>query len=187
VAAALAVASALSATIWQRRVRLAALKIQGFDYRQLWRALLLESLILLGIGCTVGIVFGMYGHALASRWLERATGFPAPFSLGGSQVLLTFALVTGIAIFVVALPGYTAARDGSYEFSGVDMAMDRLSRARRPSHGGINWEQHGDRRGLYECGGSLLARSVPHVVTRRATGAAGLRRSPTRCCAARRS
>jgi putative ABC transport system permease protein len=110
IAAALAVASALSATIWQRRARLAALKIQGFDHRQLWRALLLESLILLGIGCTDGILLGIYGHALASRWLELTTGFPAPFSLGGSQVLITFALVTGIAIFVVALPGYTAAR-----------------------------------------------------------------------------
>jgi putative ABC transport system permease protein len=110
IAAALAVASALSATIWQRRTRLAALKIQGFDHRQLWRALLLESLILLGIGCADGILLGIYGHALASRWLELTTGFPAPFSLGGSQVLITFALVTGIAIFVVALPGYTAAR-----------------------------------------------------------------------------
>ncbi len=51
IAAALSVASALSATVWQRRARLASLKIQGFDHRQLWRALLLESLILLGIGC----------------------------------------------------------------------------------------------------------------------------------------
>jgi putative ABC transport system permease protein len=110
VAAALAVASALSATIWQRRARLAALKIQGFDHRQLWRALLLESMILLGIGCTGGVLLGVYGHALASRWLERATGFPAPFSFGGSQVLLTFAIVTGLAILVVSLPGYTAAR-----------------------------------------------------------------------------
>ena len=37
VAAALAVASALSAALWQRRARLASLKIQGYDTKQLWR------------------------------------------------------------------------------------------------------------------------------------------------------
>ena len=51
IAAALAVASALSAAIWQRRARLASLKIQGYDTAQLWRALLLESAIVLGVGC----------------------------------------------------------------------------------------------------------------------------------------
>ena len=50
VAAALAVASALSATIWQRRARLAALKIQGYDAGQLWRAVLLESVVTIGVG-----------------------------------------------------------------------------------------------------------------------------------------
>ena len=98
------------AAVWQRRARLAALKIQGFDRLQLWRALLLESVILLSVGCLVGAVLGVYGHALASRWLRLATGFPAPFALGEAQVLLTLALVMGVAIFVVALPGYTAAR-----------------------------------------------------------------------------
>ncbi|HZL47761.1 MAG TPA: FtsX-like permease family protein [Solirubrobacteraceae bacterium] len=38
ITAALAVASSLSAAIWQRRARLASLKIQGYDQRQLWRA-----------------------------------------------------------------------------------------------------------------------------------------------------
>jgi putative ABC transport system permease protein len=110
IAAGLSVAIALSAAVWQRRARLAALKIQGFDRLQLWRALLLESAILLGVGCFVGAALGVYGHALASRWLRLTTGFPAPFALGELQVLFTFALVMGVAIFVVALPGYTAAR-----------------------------------------------------------------------------
>jgi putative ABC transport system permease protein len=109
-AAGFSVAIALSAAVWQRRARLAALKIQGFDRLQLWRALLLESAILLGAGCLVGATLGVYGHALASRWLRLTTGFPAPFALGEAQVLLTLALVMGVAIFVVALPGYTAAR-----------------------------------------------------------------------------
>ena len=36
IAAGLAVASALSAAVWQRRARLASLKIQGYDSGQLW-------------------------------------------------------------------------------------------------------------------------------------------------------
>ncbi|HST56918.1 MAG TPA: ABC transporter permease [Solirubrobacteraceae bacterium] len=110
ISAALAVASSLSAAIWQRRVRLASLKLQGFDYRQLWHSLLLESAIVLSIGCAVGAVLGVYGHALASRWLKLTTGFPAPFSLGVVGVLLTFLFVAGIALAVVALPGFLASQ-----------------------------------------------------------------------------
>jgi putative ABC transport system permease protein len=110
IAAALAVAAALSATIWQRRPRLASLKIQGYDTGQLWRALLLESAIVLGAGCAVGALTGVYGHALASRWLRLKTGFPAPFSLGLGQVALTFALLAAIALAVIAVPGRAAAR-----------------------------------------------------------------------------
>jgi putative ABC transport system permease protein len=110
IAAALAVASALSAAIWQRRSRLASLKIHGYDTGQLWRALLLESTIVLGIGCAVGALAGLYGHALASRWLRLQTGFPAPFQLGLGRVLLTLALLAAIALAVIALPGLLAAR-----------------------------------------------------------------------------
>jgi putative ABC transport system permease protein len=110
IAAALAVASALSAAVWQRRARLASLKIQGYDTAQLWRALLLESAIVLGVGCAVGAVAGIYGHALASRWLRLATGFPAPFEVGLLRVLLTLALLAFIALAVIALPGLAAAR-----------------------------------------------------------------------------
>ena len=53
---------------------------------------------------------GVYGHALASRWLRLRTGFPAPFALGLGGVLLTLALLAAIALAVVALPGLAAAR-----------------------------------------------------------------------------
>ncbi len=114
IAAALSVASALWAVIWQRRAKLASLRIQGFDYLQLWRALLLESLILLSIGCIDGVLLGIYGHALAGRWLKLTTGFPAPFSLAGLQIVETFVLVAGIAMAVVALPGWKAAKVPAY-------------------------------------------------------------------------
>ena len=110
IAAALAVASALSAAIWQRRARLASLKIQGYATAQLWRALLLESVIVLGAGCAVGAVAGIYGHALASRWLRLETGFPAPFAIGLGRVLVTLALLAAIALVVIAVPGLAAAR-----------------------------------------------------------------------------
>jgi putative ABC transport system permease protein len=110
IAAALAVASALSASVWQRRARLASLKIQGYDSAQLWRALLLESSITIVIGCAVGSAVGIFGHALAGRWLTLTTGFPAPFAVAPGQVALTLALVTSIALAVIALPGLAAAR-----------------------------------------------------------------------------
>ncbi|HWX46339.1 MAG TPA: FtsX-like permease family protein [Solirubrobacteraceae bacterium] len=110
ITAALAVASVLGATIWQRRARLASLKTQGFDELQLWRALLLESTISVAIGCADGAILGVYGHVLASRWLKLTTGFPAPFSLGAPEVLLALAIVTAITLLIVAAPGLSAAR-----------------------------------------------------------------------------
>jgi putative ABC transport system permease protein len=110
IAAGLAVASALSAAVWQRRARLASLKIQGYDSDQLWRALLLESTITVGVGCMVGGVVGIYGHALAGRWLTLTTGFPAPFSVAPTQVALTLMLITAVALAVIAIPGFAASR-----------------------------------------------------------------------------
>jgi putative ABC transport system permease protein len=110
IAAALAVAAALGAAVWQRRARLAALKIQGFEEWQLWRSLVLEGAVVLALGCAIGAVLGVYGHALANRYLQLATGFPAPFSLAGGQVLTALALVSGIALLVVAIPGWIATR-----------------------------------------------------------------------------
>jgi putative ABC transport system permease protein len=110
IAAALAVAAALSATVWQRRARLASLKIQGYNPAQLWRGLLLESGVMLGVGSLAGAIVGIYGHALAGHWLTITTGFPAPFSVGVAQVFLTLALITTIALAVIALPGLVAAR-----------------------------------------------------------------------------
>ncbi len=109
VASAVAIAFALGAAIWQRRPRLAALKIQGFDHRQLWRALLIEGAIVLTIGCSLGALLGLYGHALANRFLTTTTGFPAPFSLAGNSLLLTLLSVVGIALAIYGLPGWRAA------------------------------------------------------------------------------
>lgn len=110
IAAALALAAALGATTWSRRPRLAALMIQGFRPVQLWRAIMLESAIVLGIGCSLGLLLGVFGHLLANGWLERSTGFPAPFGFDGAQLLLTLLLLAAIALAAVAVPGLSATR-----------------------------------------------------------------------------
>ncbi len=110
VTGALAVAASLGAVIWQRRSRLAAMKTWGYDYLQLLRSLLLEAGILLAIGCFDGVAMGIYGHALADRWLRLTTDFPAPFTAGPVRVLLTVSIVLCIALVVVSLPGLAAAR-----------------------------------------------------------------------------
>jgi putative ABC transport system permease protein len=110
IAAVLAMAATMSAMIWQRRPRLADLKVDGFDRGVLWRALLLESGLLLGAGCSIGAVFGIYGQLLLSRALATVTGFPVAFSAGVTLALGSFALVTATAILILAIPGGLAAR-----------------------------------------------------------------------------
>lgn len=110
IAAALAMASAMGTAVWERRRRISALKVQGFDHRQLWRALMQETGFVLAVGSVVGAVAGVYGHVLASRYLELTTGYPTPFVLGVWNVITAVALVVGIAFAVAAFPGYAAAQ-----------------------------------------------------------------------------
>ena len=49
--AVLAMAAAMGAMVWQRRPRLAKLKLEGLPRVELWGTILLESLLLLGAGC----------------------------------------------------------------------------------------------------------------------------------------
>jgi putative ABC transport system permease protein len=108
-AAALALSVALSTAIYQRRQRLAAQKAIGYDRHQLWRSLIIESTVVLAIGCLDGAIVGLYGHALADRYLRLSTGFPAPFTVGVPYVTLTLLFVAAISLFVLAVFGYFAA------------------------------------------------------------------------------
>jgi putative ABC transport system permease protein len=110
IAAVLAMATAMGAMIWQRRARLASMKVDGYDERELWRALLYESALLLGAGCSIGALFGLYGQLLLSRTLATVTGFPVVFSVAGASALTDVVLVAGVAFAIVAIPGYLAAR-----------------------------------------------------------------------------
>jgi putative ABC transport system permease protein len=110
IAAILAMAAAMGATIWQRRPRLADMKVDGFGRHVLWRALLIESALLLGTGCSVGALCGIYGQILLSRMLATVTGFPVEPSIDVGVAAGGFVLVTSVAVLIVAVPGYLAAR-----------------------------------------------------------------------------
>ncbi len=110
IAAVLAMAGAMGSMIWQRRPQLAYIKRQGYKRGALWRALLCESALLLGAGCSLGALFGVYGQLLLSHALASVTGFPIVFSAGGLQAVSSFALVSAAAVAILALPGYLAVR-----------------------------------------------------------------------------
>ncbi len=109
IAATLATAGATAAMIWQRRGQLAYLKRQGYRRGVLWRALICESGLLLGTGCSIGAVFGLYGQLLLSHALASVTGFPVVFSVGVLVALWSVALVSVAAAAIVAVPGCLAA------------------------------------------------------------------------------
>jgi putative ABC transport system permease protein len=110
IAAVLAMATTMGAMIWQRRSRLASMKVDGFDQGELWRSLLCESAVLLGSGCSLGAAFGLLGQVVLTRALANTTGFPVVFAIDGTIAIAVFASVTAVAVTIVALPGYLAAR-----------------------------------------------------------------------------
>jgi putative ABC transport system permease protein len=109
IAAILAMAAAMGAMVWQRRPRLAKLKLEGFPRGELWRTILLESLLLLGVGCLTGAIFGLYGQQLADRALADVVNFPVVYSITALTALQSLALVTATALAILAVPGYVAA------------------------------------------------------------------------------
>ncbi|HEX5309416.1 MAG TPA: ABC transporter permease [Solirubrobacteraceae bacterium] len=110
VAAVLAMAAAMGAMIWQRRPRLAKLKLEGFARVELWRTLVLESVLLLGVGCFSGAVVGLFGQQLLDRALNLVINYPVVSSVGVVVALSSLALVTAAAVLMVAIPGWFAAR-----------------------------------------------------------------------------
>ena len=108
IVAVLAMAAAMANMVWQRRPRLAKLKLEGFPVGELWRTIILESVLLVGVGCTTGAVFGLYGQQLLDRALANVIGFPVVYSFGALVALTSLAIVTVASVAIVALPGYLA-------------------------------------------------------------------------------
>ena len=110
IATAIAMAAAMAGVVWLRRPRLAALKLSGFDDAAVWRTLVLESANVLGVGSSIGALFGLYGQLMLTSWLRDSTGFPTSYAAALPLALSVFAGVTVVAVGIAALPGLLAAR-----------------------------------------------------------------------------
>jgi putative ABC transport system permease protein len=107
--AVLAMAAAIGNMVWQRRPRLAKLKLEGFPRTELWRTILLESVVLLTVGCLTGALFGLYGQQLLDRALANVINFPVVYSVAAVSALVSVAIVAITAALIIAIPGYVAA------------------------------------------------------------------------------
>jgi putative ABC transport system permease protein len=109
IAAALATAAAMAASIWQRRASLASLRLQSFSRGQLRAILLLEASVVITAGCLTGAVAGVWAHAQIDRYLRLVSGFPAPFTPAIWQGLGQVGLILAGTLLALALPGSIAA------------------------------------------------------------------------------
>ncbi len=109
-AAVLAMAAAIGAIIWQRRPRLAKLKLEGFSRAELWATVVLESLLLLAVGCVSGAILGLLGQQLLDRALATTINYPVVYSVAVPTALAAASLVAVTATAVLTIPGYLAAR-----------------------------------------------------------------------------
>jgi putative ABC transport system permease protein len=110
IAAALAVAAVIGAMMFQRRPRLAKLKLEGFSPALLWRTIVLESVLLVGVGSLTGGLLALLGQRLLDQALLHVVNYPVVTSLGVVPVLGSIALVTAAAVLIVAVPGVFAVR-----------------------------------------------------------------------------
>jgi putative ABC transport system permease protein len=110
IAAIVAMTGAMAGMIWQRRPTIAAFKVHGYPERELWGALLLESALLLGTGCMLGAVFGLFTQAVMTRALVAITDFPIVYVAAGTTAIGILLIVTIVAVAMIALPGWLAVR-----------------------------------------------------------------------------
>ncbi len=110
IAAILAVAGATAAMVWQRRDLVAFMRCDGYPRGVLWRWLCLENACLIVVGAGSGAVLGLYGQVLATHFTATVTGFPVVYGSQLLTALLTAAVLSIVAVVMVALPGYLVAR-----------------------------------------------------------------------------
>jgi putative ABC transport system permease protein len=109
-AAILAMAAALGSSIWQRRVSLAELLLEGAPRSRLRLVLLTESILMLGAGCMAGAVGGAYGQFVIDSYLKHVTGFPVTGIATAARPLEMLALVIAAVVVLVSLPGWFASQ-----------------------------------------------------------------------------
>jgi putative ABC transport system permease protein len=110
VAAIIAMIAALGSNIWQQRVSLASLRLEGTRPSRLRRLLLVEALVMLGAGCVTGALGGLYGQLIIDGYLEHVTGFPVATLVTAERPVEIFAFVMIAVLALSAIPGFLASR-----------------------------------------------------------------------------
>ena len=110
IAAIVAMIAALGANIWQQRVSLASLRLEGTRPSRLRRLLLVEALVMLGAGCATGAVGGVYGQLIIDGYLKHVTGFPVATLVTARRPLEIFVGVVAAVLALAAIPGWLASR-----------------------------------------------------------------------------
>lgn len=109
-AAILAMAAALGSGIWQRRLSLADLHLEGAAPPRLRRVLLIEAALTLSTGCVLGALAGVYGQVVIDTYLRGVTGFPVASFTTSTQPLEIFILVIVVVLAIAAVPAWIASR-----------------------------------------------------------------------------
>jgi len=109
-AAVLAMAAAITSSIWQRRAALAGLRLSGVSPSRLRRILMAESALMLGAGCVTGALAGVYGEAVIDRYLAHVTGFPVASVTASARPVEILLLVVIVVLCIAAVPALLASR-----------------------------------------------------------------------------
>jgi putative ABC transport system permease protein len=110
IAAILAMSAALTSAIWQRRISLAGLRLEGTKPYRLRRVILIETMLMLSTGCLTGAIAGVYGQAVIDGYLKHVTGFPVASLAASRHPLEVVVLVIFAALVIVTIPGWCASR-----------------------------------------------------------------------------
>jgi putative ABC transport system permease protein len=105
-----AMVAALGSSIWQQRIALASLRLEGTRPAQLRRLLLVEALVMLCAGCVTGALAGVYGQVIIDAYLKHVTGFPVAGLVTAGRPLEVFALVVLAVLALAAIPAWVASR-----------------------------------------------------------------------------
>ena len=105
-----ALVAALGSSIWQQRISLASLRLEGTRPAQLRRLLLVEALVMLCAGCITGALAGVYGQLIIDSYLKHVTGFPVATLVTAGRPLEIFVLVVLVVLALAAIPGFLASR-----------------------------------------------------------------------------
>jgi putative ABC transport system permease protein len=109
-AAILAMSAALGSAIWQRRMSLADLGLEGTTPRRLGGVLAIECTIMLSAGCVTGAIAGVYGQLVVDAYLGHVTGFPVARFGASWRPLEIFLLVILVVAALVAIPAWRVSR-----------------------------------------------------------------------------